>query len=205
MESCRMRRLLTILLLLLPFALYGLWVREQLPELDKDAGPLAALPLLGRVLPALLILCLLVVFILRHRILPRWGQKVAEKLYMGSYFPDEDSLVRLVAEIEASKDEAKLADLAVLVRSDPHRLRGWQELSRLQMESFHNVPAALAALTEGAESVKDIQDRALLYYRAAKLIEQEMPDRPDRAKRMYERAAAFSETVYGKMALKHLD
>lgn len=200
-----MRRLLvTIVLLLLPFVIFGLWVRWGQDPIDESAGVLAGLPLLKRVSPVLALLVLGVVFILRRWVLPRWGQKVAEKIYMGGYFPGEDRLLGLVAEVGKSKDEALMAELVTMVHADPGRVRGWQELARLYEETFHRIPAALDALAEGAEAVVDPQDKALLYYRAAQLSRRDAPENELRERRYLERAAAFENTVYGQMAQKRL-
>lgn len=97
-----------------------------------------------------------------------------------------------------------MAELVLTVRADARRVRGWQELARLYEETFHRIPAALDALTEGAEAVSDPQDKALLYYRAAQLSHRDAPDNVLRERRFLERAAAFDQTVYGKMAAQRL-
>ena len=188
----RCRWWVAVLLPLAAFAAVQPYVDAALNQNDKQS----AFTLLGA---ALLLFVLAEALLFRLVLLPRMGQAVGEKLYGGSYIPEEDRLVQAVEEVRRSKDREKLGAVRTLVQADRRRLRGWQELARLYQEEFGDMQAAAEVLTEGAAAVGDKEDRALLLYRAARLYEQ--MNRPERRLELLREAAdRYGETVYGKKA-----
>lgn len=146
---------------------------------------------------ALLLFVLAEGLLFRYILLPRMGEAVGEKIYGGTYIPEEDALVRAVENVRRTKDKADMAAVYALVQADRSRLRGWLELSRLYQEEFADRQAALEALEEGSRCVSGKEDRALLLYRAAHLCE--LLNRPTRRRELLETAARrYGKTVYGK-------
>ncbi len=191
-----MRRLLYIVVLLLPPAgfVLSLWeVRRML-----DAGQ--AVPGLLLMFGALVVMTLLEAVLFKYWVLPRWGQAISERLYAGTYTPDDDPVVMLAAQIRQQKDRALLPKLEQMVRRDARRLRSWQELTNVYLEEFADAPAALRFMQEGAAQVRPAEDRAFLLYRAAKLCENHLRDAA-KAQELYALAARrHPRTTYGKLA-----
>ena len=91
-----------------------------------------------------------------------------------------------------------------MVLRQPHRLRGWLELARLQQELLPDAAAALATLEEAAAAVRDREDAAMLLYRAGALCESVLHDSA-RARGIWQRAAdTFPATVYGTRSATRL-
>lgn len=101
---------------------------------------------------------------------------MAERIYAGSYVPDEDPLVQISEKVRATQDAALLAKLEKAVRAQGWRYRGWMELAAIQRDVFANPAAACSALQEGAQAVEDPQDAAMLLYRAAHVAQDAMRD-----------------------------
>lgn len=199
-----MRVLLRVLAVLLPLALFCLWVMSLEGEYAAAEGGRDIIVVVLKALGALALLVILLAVMLRRWLLPLFGQKVSDALYAGTYLPGEDPLVVLVGRIASSSDASLLPELEALIKSDAGRLRGWQELARLQLEVFRDARASRDALLQGVECVRDSQDKALLLYRAAKLSESQLHDE-GAARRFYEQAAArFPKTVYGKLSAQCL-
>ena len=151
-------------------------------------------------LVALVILAVVEGLLLRYWILPGWSEKVAERLYAGSYLPEDDALARLTDRIEAEKDASLMPELVCLVHAQPWRLRGWLELARLQQDILHDAAAALQTLEEASTRIREPEDAALLMFRAAQLCEKCLHD--DSAARLWlERVTErYPDTVYGRKA-----
>lgn len=186
-------RLGAVLLPLYPFALATGVVMEWLENGQKLhgilllAGSLAALALVEGV-------------IFRLWILPALGQSLGEKLYGGSYLPEEDELAHLAARIRRTEDVSLLPSMRRLVLSQRKRARGWLELARLYQDVAHDEEAALLALLEGSEAVSDREERAMFLYRAGALAADKLQS-PARATEYFSRAAClFPQTAYGKHA-----
>ena len=132
-------------------------------------------------------------------------EKMAERLYAGSYTPENDALARLVERLVNEKDAALLPELRALVLRQPRRLRGWLELARLQQELQHDAAASVATLEEAATAVREPEDAAMLLYRAGTLCESALQN-PARAREIWQRAAdVYPATVYGAKAAVRLD
>lgn len=186
-------RLGAVLLPLYPFALVTGVVMEWLENGQKLhgilllAGSLAALALVEGV-------------IFRLWILPALGQSLGEKLYGGSYLPEEDELAHLAARIRRTEDASLLPSMRRLVLRQRKRARGWLELARLYQDVAHDEEAALLALLEGSEAVLDREERAMFLYRAGALAADKLQS-PARATEYFSRAARlFPQTAYGKHA-----
>lgn len=155
-------------------------------------------------LVALAVLAVVEGVLFRYWILPMWGDKVAERVYAGSYLPENDALAQLVERIISENATAEIPALEHMVRSQPNRLRGWLELARLQNELLQDVPAALQTLEQGASCMRDSEEAALLIYRAGALCSKSQND-PAAAARFFELAASrYAHTVYGRQAALYL-
>ena len=156
-------------------------------------------------LVALVLLAVVEGLLFRYWVLPGWGEKMAERLYAGSYTPENDALARLVERLVSEKDTALLPELRALVLRQPRRLRGWLELARLQQELQHDAAASVATLEEAATAVREPEDAAMLLYRAGSLCESALQN-PARAREIWQRAAdVYPTTVYGAKAAARLD
>lgn len=196
-----LRRFFQLLVALVPLALFAIALQ---PVQQRLYGGHAAQGIL-LLLVALAVLALVEGLIFRYWILPGWGEKVAERLYAGSYLPENDALAQLVERIEHSKDAAALEQLQQLVLQQPRRLRGWLELARLQQDLLQDDgAAALATLEQAASAMRDPEDAALLLYRAARLCDKKLHDSAAAA-RLFQRAVTqFPGTVYGRKAAESL-
>lgn len=156
-------------------------------------------------LVALVLLAVVEGLLFRYWVLPGWGEKMSERLYAGSYTPENDALARLVERLVNEKDAALLPELRALVLRQPRRLRGWLELARLQQELQHDAAASVATLEEAATAVREPEDAAMLLYRAGSLCESALQN-PARAREIWQRAAdVYPTTVYGAKAAARLD
>ena len=156
-------------------------------------------------LVALVLLAVVEGLLFRYWVLPGWGEKMAERLYAGSYTPENDALARLVERLVSEKDAALLPELRALVLRQPRRLRGWLELARLQQELQLDAAASVATLEEAATAVREPEDAAMLLYRAGSLCESALQN-PARAREIWQRAAdVYPTTVYGAKAAARLD
>lgn len=136
----------------------------------------------------------------RYWLLPRLGEAVGERVYGGSYVPEEDALVRLTARLHETRDRELLPELRALVLAQPRRVRGWTELARLYQDLFDDPAAARDTLLEGETHLRNKEERALLLVRAAQVCENGLHN-PAAAQELYARAAErFPRTVYGKQA-----
>lgn len=195
-----MSRTKLILLLLVPlllFALGLLYVDARFEEGD-------VLRAIGSLVLLLALLATVEGVILRRFVIPFWGEKVAERIYAGSYVPDEDPLVQLSEKVRATQDAALLAKLEKAVRAQGWRYRGWMELAAIQRDVFANPAAACSALQEGAQAVEDPQDAAMLLYRAAHVAQDAMHDATLANSLRHKAAADFPQTVYGRKAAAEL-
>ena len=182
-----------LLLPLIPFALGTQVIMEWMTRGETLNGILL---LLG----SLAALTLVEGLIFRFWILPSWGQNLSERLYGGSYFPEEDELAQLAAHIRRTEDASRLPDMYNLVLRQRKRARGWLELARLYQDMAQDNEAALKVLLEGSEAVSDPEERAMFLYRAGALAADKLPS-PTRAAEYFSRAAtSYPRTTYGKHA-----
>ncbi len=190
-------RFFCILNLLLPVVLFTgsmLWVREFFDAGDVRHGLLV----LGG---ALLVLALWEGLLIRYLVLPSWGRAVGERVYAGSYTPDQDALLEMASRIRSEKEPELLPQFMRLVRRESFRTRAWTELAALQAEVFSRPEEALQSLLQGAEAVPEAEERAFLLYRAANLCEKQLSD-PAQARQFRQLAAnKYPNTVYGRKSL----
>lgn len=193
-------RFCQLLVLLLPLAGFAVAL-QPVQELMFGGHATRGILLL---LAALAVLAVADGLLFRYWILPSLGDKMAERLYAGSYLPENDALAQLAERIMQEKATDAIPELAEMVQRQPDRLRGWLELAHLQHELLHDYAAALLSLEQGASCVRDREDAAMLLYRAGTLCEKAMHD-PTAASRYYERAASdYADTVYGRQSAAHL-
>lgn len=191
-----LRRLCVVLLPVACFALLLLPVRELMGQ--EGHGPQA----IGLFLGGLAVLALTEGLLFRYWLLPRLGDAIGERVYGGSYLPEEDALVCLVARVRETQERALLPELEHMVHGQSGRLRGWLELARVQQDIFKDSRAAADTMREGAAHVSGKEDRALLLVRAAQLCEGEL-HAPEEARALYAEAAKrYPRTVYGRRAAK---
>lgn len=151
-------------------------------------------------LVALVILAVLEGLLFRYWILPGWSEKIAERLYAGSYLPEDDALARLADRIETEKNAALIPALEKLVHEQSWRLRGWLELARLQQDVLHNATAALQTLEDATRHIREPEDAALLMFRAAQLCEKSLHDEASAQNWLKRLAEQHPHTVYGRRA-----
>ncbi len=182
-----------VLLPLFPFALATRVVMDWLENGQKLNG-------IALLLGCLAALALVEGLIFRLWILPAWGESLGERLYGGSYLPEEDELAQLSARIRRTEDTTLLPDLLRLVRCQRKRARGWLELARLHQDVAHDDEEALRILLEGADAVPDSEEKAMFLYRAGALAADKLQS-PTRAAEYFARAATrHPKTAYGKHA-----
>ncbi|MBR5523428.1 MAG: hypothetical protein IKV82_08195 [Akkermansia sp.] len=191
-----MRRWLSIIALLLPLAGFVACLGEVRCLIDGGMTVYGLLLMFA----ALAIMTAVEALLFKYWVLPGWGRAISERLYEGTYTPDQDPLVSLAAHIRREKDVSRLPELARLVQRDASRMRGWQELANLQLEECGDAAAAVHTLLEGAARVSPKEDRAYLMYRAAHLCEQRLHDAPRAAELYAQTARRFPRTTYGKKA-----
>lgn len=195
-----LRRLFQLALILLPLGLFVAVLFVVQEQLDHDQVLLG----LALLLAALALLALLEGLLFRYWILPDWGRALSERLYAGSYTPDQDPLASLVAQLAEEHDAQLLAKLEQLVRRDPRRVRGWLEWARLLAEEYGNPAGAVDVLLEGERRVRAKEDRAMLLCRAAHLCETRLKD-TKKAEELHTAAARrYPRTTYGKLAQSRL-
>ena len=194
------RRFFQLLVVLMPLGLFA-WALQPVQRLMYGGHSTQ-----GIILLVVALACLAVVegLLFRYWILPGWSEKVAERLYAGSYLPEEDALAQLADRILASKDAALLPELERLVRSQSWRLRGWLELARLQFELTQDAAVALATLESALLSIKEPEDAALLMYRAASLCENALHDSAAAHLWLQRLVEQYPATVYGRKAAVRL-
>ena len=195
-----LQRFLKLLAVLVPLALFALAL-QPVQQLMYGGRATQGILLL---LVSLVVLAVLEGLLFRYWILPGWSEKMAERLYAGSYLPQEDALAQLIDRIDSGKDASLLPQLEQLVRSQKWRVRGWLELARLQWELAHDVSAALRIFEEAVSAVSEQEDLALLMYRAARLCEKSQPDSAASRRWLQRAADMYPGTVYGRRAAARL-
>ncbi len=195
-----LRRFFQMLAVLAPLILFALALQPVQQRLYGGHATQGILLLLA----ALAVLAVLEGLLFRYWILPGWSEKMAERLYAGSYLPEVDALAQLADRIEREKNPELIPQLSLLVHAQAWRLRGWLELARLQQEVLRDAPAALRTLEEAMRAVREPEDVALLMCRAAGLCEKSLQDAA--AARCWWQCAAerYPGTVYGRKAATKL-
>lgn len=194
---CRFAKVLVVLLPIGAFALALRPVQKLMFTGETTKGIIL-------LLVALVLLAVVEGVLFRYWVLPGWGEKMAERLYAGSYIPENDDLACMVERIAQAKDATLLPGLRQMVLRQPQRLRGWLELARLQQELLPDPTAALTTLEEASAAVRDREDAAMLLYRAGSLCESALRNTA-RAREFWQRAAdSFPATVYGARSASRL-
>lgn len=195
-----LRRLFQLVAVACPIGLFALALQPVQQRMYGGHGTQGILMLLG----ALVLLAVVEGLLFRYWILPGWSEKLAERLYSGSYVPGDDSLAQLVERIEQEKDAALMPELEKVVMQQRWRLRGWLELARLQMELQRDAVSALASLEKATRFIKAPEDAALLMFRAAQLCEKSMNDAAAARSWLQRAVDSHPDTVYGRRAAARL-
>lgn len=193
-----LRRLCIVLLPVAAFAAALIHVRDMLGQEGQGVQGIALF------LGALAILAVVEGLLFRYWLLPALGEAIGQRVYGGSYLPEDDALVCLLERVRDSRDAALLPELRSMVAAQGWRVRGWLELARTEQDVFADPQAALQTLLEGERRVRDKEDRALLLLRAARLCENVIHD--SAAARTHYTAAAerYPRTVYGAKSAEAL-
>ena len=188
-------RIINLLLPLLLFVLVLLRVREMFDDGEALVGILVALG-------AVAVLTVWESVLLRCWVLPVCGRAISERVYEGSYSPEDDPLVALAEHIRHEHDRELLPRLEVLVGRESSRPRAWSELASVLADEFHDYEAALQTFLTAADKVPRREDRALFLCRAAHLCATHLQD-PSRAAELYAEAARrYPSTAYGRQAAR---
>ena len=191
-----MLRLFRVLNFLLPVVLFVavlLKVRDFFDVGDVRTGLLVALG-------AVVVLTIWMTVLIRCSVLPAVGQAIGERVYGGSYLPDEDPLVVLASRIRREHALHLMPEFETLVHRESFRARAWTELASLRDEEFDDSRGAVDALTRGAEIVPEAEDRAFLLYKAARVCERRLRDAAG-ARELYNQVSSrFPATAYGRKA-----
>ena len=187
-----------LLVVLAPLGAFAWWVMGPVQARLYHGSPTMGILLM---LAGLAALALVEGALFKFWLIPLCARVMSERFSSGSYLPEDDPLVRLVAEV--SQDPQRLPELVRLVESDPQRTRGWLELARM-ME--RDAPAqAVEKLCQGAQKLRhNKEEAALLMWRAITLAEKH-PELAEKASTLLsELASAYPETSYGQLALKRV-
>lgn len=194
-----------LLLVLFPLAVYIGWLLLSVQkELVRGIKNGAALDFILMLLGGLFVLVVVEALIFKFYILPICARYISERIYGGSYFPDDDPLACLARKIELENRPDLLPELVQIVEADPQRVRAWLELARLLEDSVRDTPQAVQRLLQGAATVRRKEDAALLMWRAASLLRKH-DQLADQAPPLLERLVReFPSTAYGKLAADFL-
>ena len=197
-----MRRILAqLLLVLVPLGAYIWWLLVVVGrKLARGEQLGTVLMLLG----GLLALVVVEALIFKLYLLPLWARGLSERLYAGSYFPEDDPLASLARKISTENRPDLLPELTRLVEADPHRVRAWLELARLLVDTRHDTPQAVQSLLRGAKAMRRDEDAALLLWRAATLLQKDPGLATKAASLLAELAEQYPATAYGKLAANRL-
>lgn len=190
-----------LLLVLAPLGGYVWWL---LVYVRRALAQGEGLHTVAMMLGGLLVLVVVEGVLFKLYLLPAWARGLSERLYGGSYLPEDDPLAMLARKMEVEKRPELLPELIRLVEADPFRARAWLELARvLQGED----PAQAAKhLQRGAEmmahrhSRSSQEDAALLLWRAAMLLQKHAHLAPQAQDVLQQLADRYPNTAYGKLA-----
>lgn len=190
------RRLGQLVVGLIPLYVFLVWALFFVqPQLEKHT-----LRALAMLLGGLAVMAIIQGGVFKRWLLPLWAQAISERLYAGSYLPEDDPIASLAAEIFSQHRADLVPELEKLVLADPSRTRAWLELARALELEAHDIPRAAHVLQRGAASVRHDADRAMLLWRAAGLLQKEEAHREE-AKDLLDRVAdEFPHTAYGHLA-----
>ena len=193
-------RIVCIANLLLPVGLFVGVLLKVRSLFDSGEAMLGV----GIMLGALAVLAIWEGLLIRYLVLPAWGRKLGERMYVGSYSPDDDPLVALATRIRREHATELIPELEAMVQQDARRVRGWTELAALLAEEAGDPRAALQALLTGAGKVADKQERAMLLYRAAHVCLSRLADKQQARELLQQAATKYPATVYGQKAAREL-
>lgn len=137
----------------------------------------------------------------KYWLLPLVARAVSERLYAGSYLPEDDPLASLVQQLDRERRPDLLPLLIRTVEADPRRVRGWLELARL-LEEFGDAPQAARRLLQGAEAAAHREDAALLTWRAATVYSRLAQGEAEASRLFAELAERYPDTNYGRLAAR---
>lgn len=196
-----LRVLARIIVLLLPALGFAFWLLGPVQKyLAQGKGLIGILYMLA----GLAVFSAIEIVICKFWLLPLMARSMSERLYAGSYLPEDDPLVVLVERITREHSRELLPELVRMVESDPRRVRSWLELARVLEGEFSDVPEAVRRLLQGAEAVHNKEDAAMLIWRAATMCARHS-DRQSEASALFRRVAEqYPNTNYGRLAADRL-
>ncbi len=137
-------------------------------------------------------------------LLPSWAQAISERIYAGNYFPEDDPLVALAHKIMTEHCAEKIPELEKIVKSDSQRTRGWLELARVCLAEQRDTPRAVEHLLDGAKTVHDKEDAAMLMWRAFTLLNRDEKTRQRATEICRTLTENYPGTSYGRLATEKL-
>lgn len=188
-----------LIALFLPLYAFGLWAMGPVRRyfyVEQGQWLIGIIYLLA----GLAVLALVEGVLLKLWLLPGWARFLSERLYAGSYLPENDPLATLARRIAAEHRHDLLPELIRMVEADPCRVRAWLELARLLEDELHDIPQAVQQLLRGAKAVPEAEDAALLMWRAATLSQKHETTAPRAASLFRSTADLYPLTTYGKLA-----
>ncbi len=190
------RRIGQIVVGFIPFYLFLGWAFFIVqPQLENHLLRAIAMLLLG-----LAVMGCAQGLIFKLWLLPAWAGAISERLYAGSYFPEDDPIASLAAQIFSQHRPDLIPELERLVLADASRTRAWLELARALELEAHDHPRAAEALQRGAKAVKDRDDAAMLLWRAFVLLNKNPTTKKEANALLEHLRSEYSSTTYGRLA-----
>ena len=184
-----------------PLALFGWWVTGPVHSYLSQGK---TFEMIAALVGGLAVLALLMALLLKFWLLPSWAGALSERLYAGSYSPDDDAFATLALTIERNKSAERLPELERLALADPRRVRAWLDLARLTEVVAAAPERAVDHLLHGAGAVKNHEDAAMLIWRAVTLCDKH-PSLAGRAPELCRRITElYPATHYGRLAASRL-
>lgn len=195
-----MRHILNQLLIIVaPLALFACWICGPVQGTLAEGDALHAILLM---LGGLAVFVFVETLLFKYHFLPLWARMVSERLYGGSYFPQEDPLMCLVHQITTEHRLDLIPELTRAVEGDPRRVSAWLELARVLHDHALDAPQAVQCLLRGAKAVRSKEDKALLLWRAAVMCEKHS-ELAEQSRSIYQKIVdSYPNTSYGKLAAK---
>lgn len=196
-----MRQLARLLVALIPLYVFIWWMLVPVPEYLYHKDTMIGLVML---LGGVVTLAVAEGMIFKLWLLPLWAQHMSERLYAGSYLPEDDPLVILSARIIQEHATELIPELTRMVeKDDPGRVRAWLELAHVLEAVAKNLPLAAEKLLLGARCVKDDEDAAMLMWRAMAIYKKIMDSERELSicKKLVD---LYPFTSYGKLAVTRL-
>lgn len=197
-----MRHVLRLLLALIPFYVFVWWMLGPVSKRLYGAEPLNGILML---VAGVVVLGVLEGYIFKTWLLPIWARAMSERLYAGSYLPDDDPLVVLSTRIITEHRHDLVPELERLVMADRRRVRAWLELARVLEDELKDNSHAARQLLCGAEAVRSKEDAAFLMWRAAMIYKKNESSRAGAREVCSSIVQRYPRTQYARLAEDFLE